>query len=84
MVKIQKEKKIIEAYTHQFKVKGTVFMSPGSRLSDFIGSLGQKKFIPVADARVTDIFGNEICRSKFLELNRDEIIFLLPEAADKK
>lgn len=84
MAKIQKEEKVIVAYTYQFKIKGTVFIPPGSRLSDFMSGLGQKKFIPVVDALVTDIFGNEICRSRFLELNRDEIIFLLPEAGVKK
>ena len=79
MVKIEKEQKPIVAYTYHYKIKGKVFTPPGSRLSDFISGIRQKKFIPVADAVITDIFGNEICRSKFLELNKDEIIFLLPQ-----
>lgn len=80
MVKIEKEEKAIVAYTSDYKIRGTVFMPPGGRLSDFIAGVGQKKFIPVADAVVTDISGNQICRTKFLELNKDKIIFLLPES----
>ena len=84
MVKIEKEKKAIIAYTYHYKIIGTVFTPVGSRLSDFISGVGQKKFIPVADAVVTDIFGNEICKTKFLELNCDEIVFLLPESGLEK
>ncbi|MBU4186379.1 MAG: hypothetical protein KKC23_09330, partial [Proteobacteria bacterium] len=51
----------------------------GSRLSDFIGSLGQKQFIPASNAVVSDIFGNPVCKAKFLELNVNEILFLIPD-----
>ncbi|MDD5681427.1 MAG: hypothetical protein PHI59_09340 [Candidatus Omnitrophica bacterium] len=77
-MKIEKEAKTIIAYTYNYKIKCDVFMSPGSRLSDFIGSLSQKQFIPVSNAVVSDIFGNAICTTKFLELNMNEVIFLLP------
>ena len=79
MVKIEKEQKPVVAYTYSYKIKGKVFTPPGSRLSDYISSVGQKKYIPMTDVLVTDIFGNEICKSKFIELNKDEIIFLVPE-----
>lgn len=78
MAKIEKEEKSIVAYTHRYKIKGKIFTPPGSRLSDFVSGIAQKKFIPVADAVVTDTMGNEICHTGFLELNKDEIIFLLP------
>lgn len=80
MVKIEKEEKKIVAYAYDYKIRGTVFVPPGGRLSDFISGIGQKKFIPVVDAVVTDISGREICRTKFLELNKDEILFLFPES----
>lgn len=79
MTKIEKEEKAIIAYTTHFKIKGKVFTPPGGRLSDFISGVAQKKFIPVADVIVTDIAGNQILRTKFLELNKDEIIFMVPE-----
>ena len=78
MVKIQKEEKAIVAYTRNYKIQGTIFMPPGGRLSDFISGAGQKKFIPVTNAVVTDISGREVCRAMFIELNKDEIIFLIP------
>ena len=84
MVKIEKEQKPIVAYTYHYKIKGKVFTPPGSRLSDFISAIRQKKFIPVTEAVVTDIFGNEICKTRFLELNKDEIVFLLPESELEK
>ena len=84
MAKIEKEKMQIIAYTYHYKIRGKIFMPTGARLSDFISSSGQKKFIPVVDAAVTDIFGNEICKTGFLELNMDEIIFLLPEGELEK
>ena len=84
MVKIAKEKKVIIAYTYQFKIRGTVFIPPGSRFSDFMGSIEKKKFIPVTNAAVTDIFGNNVCKTKFLELNKDEILFMFPESEMEK
>ena len=78
-MKIEKEAKTVIAYTCNYKIKCNVFMPLGSRFSDFIGTLGQKQFIPVSDAVVSDIFGNPVCKAKFLELNLSEIIFLLPE-----
>jgi len=77
-MKIEKEQKPIIAHTASYKVTGKVFIPPGGRISDFISSTAQRKFIAVADAVVTDIFGKEICKADFLELNRDEIIFLIP------
>jgi len=77
-MKIEKEAKTVIAYTYTYKIKGDLFTPPGSRLSDFIGGLGQKQFIPVSNAVVSDIFGNAICKTKFLELNLSEVIFLMP------
>ena len=79
MVKIEKEEKAIIAYTANYKIRGKVFMPPGGRLSDFIGGAVQKKFMPVVDAIVTGVSGGEICRTKFLQLNKSAIIFILPE-----
>lgn len=79
MAKIEKEETPIVAYTQYFKIEGKVYIPMGARLSDFISSAQQRKFIPVADGVVTDLAGNQVCRTEFLELNKDEIIFLVPE-----
>ncbi len=78
-MKIEKEARSVIAYTYNYKIKCDLFLPPGSRFSDFIGGLGQKQFIPASNAVISDIFGNLICKTKFLELNVDEIIFLIPE-----
>ncbi len=79
MVKIEKEEKKVIAYIGSYKVKGTIFMPTGARLSDFLGGVGAKQFIPMGEVVVSDISGNEICRSDFMELNKDKIIFLMPQ-----
>ncbi len=78
-MKIEKEVKTVIAHTYNYRIKCDVHTPPGSRFSDFMGGLGQRKFIPVSNAVVTDIFGNPVCKTKFLEMNVDEIIFLVPE-----
>lgn len=80
MVKIQKEEKAIIAYTRNYKVEGKMYLPIGARLSDFISSAQQKKFIPVTGAVVSDLSGNQVCKTDFLELNRDEIVFLVPRS----
>lgn len=79
MVKIKKERKAIIAYTSTYTIKGEMFTPPGSRLSDFIGGLGQKKFLPISNATVTDVNGKKVCDAGFMELNKDEIVFLIPQ-----
>lgn len=84
MVKIQKEEKAIIAYTRNYKVEGKMYLPIGARLSDFISSAQQKNFIPVTGAVVTDLSGRQVCITDFLELNRDEIVFLVPKGESKK
>lgn len=84
MAVIKKEEKAIVAFTSKYKIRGNIFVPPGGRLSDFLGALGQKKFIPVTEAVVTDISGNLICKANFLELNKDEVVFIFPESESGK
>ena len=79
MVRIEKDEKKIIAFIGNYKLRGTIFMPTGARLSDFLGGVGAKQFIPVGDVVVTDTAGKEICKSNFLELNKDRILFLIPE-----
>ena len=83
MVKIEKEEKKIIAYIGNYKLKGTIFMPSGGRLSDFLGGVGGKQFIPVGNVVIHDVSGKEICKADFLELNKDRILFLMPEGKDE-
>ena len=78
MAVIEKEEKPIVAYTSQYKIKGNIFIPPGGRLTDYLSSIGPKRFIPLTDAIVTDMHGKEICRADFIELNIGEVIFIMP------
>jgi len=79
MARIKKEKRHITAYSEAYKISGKVFLPPGGRMSDFLGGVSAKKYVPVTDAVVTDKSGNEVCRTDFLELNTDRLVFLVPE-----
>jgi hypothetical protein len=83
MVRIKKEEKPVIAYTSNYIIKGKVFTPPGARLSDYISGVGQKQFIPVSEVVVTDLSGREVCRTGFLELNKDDIIFIFPKSERK-
>ena len=83
MTKIEKEQKVIIAYTPGFRITGKIFTPPGGRLSDFMSGVAQKKFIPVTDAVVKDVSGKTILSTNFLELNMDKIIFIVPETEMK-
>lgn len=78
MVVLKKEEMPVIAYTSHYKVKGKIFLPPGGRLSDFMSSIGQKRFIPVKDVTVTDLTGRDVYKSDFLVLNADEVIFVMP------
>lgn len=77
-MRIEKETQTVVVYAYNYRIKCDVFTQPGSRLSDFINGLGQRQFIPVSNAVVSDIFGNPICKAKFLELNISEVLFVVP------
>ncbi|MBL7071267.1 MAG: hypothetical protein ISS26_03740 [Candidatus Omnitrophica bacterium] len=84
MVKIEKEEQNIVAYIGNYKVRGTIFMPQGARLSDFLGGVGQKQYIPVVDVTISDASDRLVCKADFLELNKDRILFLFPENKGKE
>lgn len=79
MSKIEKELKKIIVFTSEFKIEGDMHVHPGARFSDYIETLA-KKFIPITDARIS-IIGDDrcICETSFLELNKNEVIIILPQ-----
>jgi len=78
MTKIEKEQQKVVVFTNSYRITCMVHTPPGARLSDFIAAVRQKKFIPVSDVIITDVSGNEICRTSFMELNTDEVVFFIP------
>jgi hypothetical protein len=66
---------IIQTETHV--VRGKIHVMPGRRVKDEINRLDD--FFAVTEAAVYSQSGKEIYRCNFLAINRDKIVWLLPE-----
>ena len=75
--KIDKEKYQAVIYTSQFKINGTVHLLPEERLTDFLGDQ-ENRFVPVTDATVSQLDGQELTSTDFLCLNKDEVTLIIP------
>lgn len=66
---------IIQTLTH--RIQGQVHIRPGERLKDEINQ--GEAFFAVTEATVYDHSGKKLYRCDFLAINREHIIWLLPE-----
>ncbi len=66
---------IIQTQMHM--IRGTIHISPDARVKDELN--GQERFIAVTDAVVYNSLNEENYRSKFLLVNSDHILWLIPE-----
>ena len=66
---------IIQTLTH--RIQGQVHIRPGERLKDEINQ--GEAFFAVTEAAVFDHAGKQLYRCDFLAINREHIIWLLPE-----
>ncbi len=64
--------------TRSFKVQGFIALLPGARLTDFVTD--SKSFFAVTDAEVQDHAGNPLIKTKFLNVNREQVEVILPAA----
>jgi hypothetical protein len=65
----------IQLTTH--RIHGQVYMKTDERLKDELNRSDQ--FLAVTDAVVYGTDGKEVYKSKFLTLNRDQIVWLIPD-----
>jgi hypothetical protein len=65
----------IQTLTH--KIHGDVYMKPDERLKDELNRSDQ--FLAVTNAKILDSRGEVIFLAKFLTLNKDQIIWLIPD-----
>jgi hypothetical protein len=63
--------------TEKYRIHGQMHITPSERLKDELN--GSDQFVAVTDATVFDAAGNVTYRSNFLTLNRDFIVWLIPE-----
>lgn len=66
---------IIQTSTHM--IRGTVHVRPTERVIDEMNLSAQ--FIAVTEARVLDAQGSQIYACDFLTLNKNEIIWIIPD-----
>jgi hypothetical protein len=66
---------IIQTITHL--VRGDVYIRPGRRLKDELNQ--NEQFLAVTNASVFSLQGELIFRSKFLTVNRTQVIWVTPE-----
>jgi hypothetical protein len=58
-------------------IRGKIFILPGHRLTDEINQM--ENFCALTEATIYNLAGNELYRSEYMALNRDRIIWILPE-----
>ncbi len=66
----------IQTITHQ--IRGEVYMKPDERLKDELNRSDQ--FLAVTNASILDDKGNVAFSCKFLTLNKNQIVWLIPDA----
>jgi hypothetical protein len=68
---------IIQTSTH--RIIGKIFIRVGERVSDELNE--SDKFLAVTDASIFDSAGDLLYKSEFITVNRDHIIWIMPEEA---
>lgn len=62
--------------TSTYAVEGRIALLPGSRLTDYVRQSGE--FIAVTDVKVSDLRGNELFRSSFIDIGKSHIVVVSP------
>lgn len=71
-----KDKVQVIILTDRYRIKGFIAHFSNVRLTDYV--IESKSFIAVTEAEVTDIDGNKIFTSPFLNVRRDSIEIIAP------
>lgn len=65
--------------TGTYRIKGSIDLVPGARVTDYMNEA--RGFIAVTDAEVWEVAGRQVFVASFLNVNRDHIQIITPEAA---
>ncbi|MBN1536813.1 MAG: hypothetical protein JW908_08790 [Anaerolineales bacterium] len=63
--------------TSDCQIQGWVYIRPDQRLKDEMNE--QEQFFAVTDAQVFDHAGNMKYKTKFILVNRDQVIWIIPK-----
>ncbi|MDH3288272.1 MAG: hypothetical protein OEP48_11200 [Betaproteobacteria bacterium] len=61
-----------------FRIKGEIELVPGARITDYM--IESKPFIAVTNAEVWDLEGRRIMVVPFVNINRDHVVVVAPDA----
>jgi hypothetical protein len=73
---IAKQPVNVSIQTNQQVIQGIIHIRPGMRMKDELN--GEERFLAVTDAVILDHDQHEIMRSKFLVVNIEHIIWIMP------
>lgn len=74
---ITKEAVPVLLQTTTQRIRGKIYIRPGERIKDQINQ--EEQFFAVTEAILYDLAGEELYQSAFLLVNREYLIWLLPE-----
>ncbi|MBN2547881.1 MAG: hypothetical protein JXB15_01890 [Anaerolineales bacterium] len=74
---ISKEAVQVIIQTTTNRVRGRLHVRPGHRLKDEINQ--SELFLAITDATVYDLSGQLLYQTEFLAINREHLVWLLPE-----
>lgn len=76
--KVTKEQVAVIIQSTFGRIDGFIYVMAGARLKDEINNADQ--FIAVTNAKIYDSQNAYLCSCKFVSVNRDHIIWLLPQS----
>jgi hypothetical protein len=74
---IMKEAVPVLIQTATNRIKGNLYVRPGERIKDQVNQ--EEMFLAVTEAVVCGLSGEELYRSSFMLVNREQLIWLMPE-----
>ncbi|MHB9118841.1 MAG: DUF6812 domain-containing protein [Burkholderiales bacterium] len=77
-MKDQPRTKIV-IFTEHFRIKGSVELLPGARITDYI--LEAKAFFAVTQAEVWTLEGHKVLDTSFMNVNRNHVVLITPGEA---
>ena len=72
---LRKEQVEVVLYTNRFRIEGVAHFLHSARVSDFLNR-PDVFFIPVTEAVIYSLEGEEVARDLFICVNKSEIVFL--------
>lgn len=73
---IQKKKVDVVVQTTTHRILGVLHIHPDERMKDELDKANP--FVAITNARILDEQGNELYRSDFIAIHRDQIVWILP------